>query len=56
MDAKKLIEMLDAMDSKYKGVLKRCYDALAEDTDQGVRDAVREAIEPYIKGSKNGEE
>lgn len=53
MATKQLTELFDEMDAKYKQVLKRCFDALAEDTDQEVRDAVRDAIEPYIEDSED---
>lgn len=48
MATKQLTDAFDALNSKYKQVLKTCYDALDEGATQETRDAVRESLELYI--------
>lgn len=56
MATKQLTEAFDKLEAKYKTVLKLCYDALKEEATQEQRDAIREAIEPYIEESGSEEE
>jgi hypothetical protein len=39
---------IDNLEASYNKVLKQCYDALAEDAPQELRDALREAIEQFV--------
>lgn len=49
MATKQLTEQVDLLGSKVTQVLKMCYDALEEDADQGVRDAIRAALKPLVE-------
>lgn len=44
---------ISKLESAYDKVLKQCYEALAEDAPQEVRDALRDAIAEFI--GKSGE-
>jgi hypothetical protein len=49
--AKSLDDSVGALEAAYDKVLKQCYDALAADTSQETRDALRTAIEEFIDTS-----
>lgn len=46
--AKSIDESISALESAYDKVLRQCYEALAADTPQQTRDALREAIAEFI--------
>jgi hypothetical protein len=39
---------INNLEAAYDKVLKQCYDALAEDAPQEIRDALRKAIEQFV--------
>lgn len=42
-------DAIDKLTKQYDDVLRMCYDALAEDASQEVRDALRESIAEHLE-------
>jgi len=42
-------DAIDKLTKQYDDVLRACYDALAEDASQEVRDALRESIAEHLE-------
>lgn len=50
-DKPSFVETLDNLLESYRTLLKVCYDALDENTDQDTRDSIRKQIESFVSNS-----
>lgn len=51
MTTQSFTDQLDQLLESYRTLLKTCYDALDENTDQDTRDSIRKQIEDFVTAS-----